>query len=60
MYTFLPIGISGPAEGSPKSSVEEMNRAGAQEILMPMVQPGDLWQESGRWQKVRTGAPPVP
>jgi prolyl-tRNA synthetase len=30
---------------------QEMNRAGAQEILMPMVQPGDLWQESGRWQK---------
>jgi prolyl-tRNA synthetase len=28
-----------------------MNRAGAQEILMPMVQPGDLWEESGRWKK---------
>ncbi len=30
---------------------EEMNRAGAQEILMPMVQPGDLWRESERWNK---------
>lgn len=29
---------------------EEMERAGAIEILMPMVQPADLWQESGRWQ----------
>jgi len=28
-----------------------MNRAGAQELLLPMVQPGDLWQESGRWEK---------
>ncbi|MFP5344483.1 MAG: proline--tRNA ligase, partial [Gammaproteobacteria bacterium] len=28
---------------------EEMNRAGAQEVLMPAVQPAELWQESGRW-----------
>ena len=30
---------------------EEMNRAGAQEITMPAVQPGELWQESGRWEQ---------
>ena len=30
---------------------EEMNRAGAQEVLMPAVQPADLWQESGRWEQ---------
>jgi prolyl-tRNA synthetase len=30
---------------------EEMDRAGALELLMPAVQPGELWQESGRWQK---------
>jgi prolyl-tRNA synthetase len=30
---------------------EEMNRAGAQELMMPMVQPADLWKESGRWEK---------
>ncbi|WP_020559051.1 proline--tRNA ligase [Thiofilum flexile] len=30
---------------------EEMNRAGAIEILMPSVQPAELWQESGRWQQ---------
>ena len=28
-----------------------MNRAGAIELLMPVVQPAELWQESGRWQK---------
>jgi hypothetical protein len=28
---------------------EEMNRAGAQEVFLPMVQPSELWQESGRW-----------
>src|SRR5258708_26636125 len=30
---------------------QEMNRAGAIELLMPVVQPGELWQESGRWDK---------
>jgi prolyl-tRNA synthetase len=30
---------------------EEMNRAGAQEITMPAVQPAELWQESGRWEQ---------
>jgi prolyl-tRNA synthetase len=29
---------------------EEMNRAGAQEVLLPSVQPAELWQESGRWE----------
>ena len=29
---------------------EELARDGCQELLMPVVQPGDLWQESGRWQ----------
>ena len=30
---------------------EEMNRAGAQELLMPISCPAELWQESGRWEK---------
>src|SRR3546814_3407182 len=30
---------------------EEMNRAGAIELLMPVVQPAELWQESGRWKQ---------
>ena len=29
----------------------EMNKAGAQEVLMPLVQPAELWQESGRWEQ---------
>ena len=29
---------------------EEMNAAGAQEILLPMVQPGEIWMQSGRWE----------
>ena len=31
---------------------EEMNRAGAVELLMPLVQPAELWQETGRWEKM--------
>jgi len=30
---------------------EEMDRSGAQEVLMPAVQPAELWQESGRWNE---------
>ena len=30
---------------------EEMNQAGAIELLMPLVQPAELWQETGRWDK---------
>jgi prolyl-tRNA synthetase len=50
MYTFLPLGLRALQKVA-EIVRQEMNRAGAQEILMPMVQPGDLWQESGRWQK---------
>ncbi|MBM9535869.1 proline--tRNA ligase [Desulfobulbus alkaliphilus] len=50
MYTFLPLGFMALQKVTDIVR-QEMNRAGAQEILMPMVQPGDLWQESGRWQK---------
>jgi len=50
MYTFLPMGFL-VLQRVTEIVRQEMNRAGAQEILMPMVQPGDLWQESGRWQK---------
>ena len=31
---------------------EEMNRAGAVELLMPVVQPAEFWQETGRWDKM--------
>ncbi len=50
LYTYLPLGLA--AIRKVEAIVrEEMNRAGAQELLMPMVQPADLWQESGRWLK---------
>jgi prolyl-tRNA synthetase len=50
MYTYLPMGFLA-LQRVTEIVRQEMNRAGAQEILMPMVQPGDLWQESGRWKK---------
>lgn len=49
IYTYMPLGLR--AINKVAAIVrEEMNRAGAQEISMPMVQPADLWQESGRWE----------
>jgi len=48
IYTYLPYGLK--ALRKVEAIVrEEMNAAGAQELLMPMVQPADLWIESGRW-----------
>jgi prolyl-tRNA synthetase len=50
IYTYLPLGLAAVQKVA-EVVREEMNRAGAQELLMPMVQPADLWRESGRWQK---------
>ncbi|MHC1789042.1 proline--tRNA ligase [Solidesulfovibrio sp.] len=48
IYTYLPLGLR--ALNNVANIVrEEMDRAGALEILMPAVQPADLWKESGRW-----------
>ena len=49
VYSWLPLGIRvlRKVEAIVR---EEMNRSGAQEVLMPAVQPAELWQESGRWQ----------
>ncbi len=50
IYTYLPFGLA--AIRKVENIVrEEMNRAGAQELLMPMVQPADLWIETGRYEK---------
>jgi prolyl-tRNA synthetase len=50
LYTWLPLGLR--ILRKVESIVrEEMNRAGALEVLMPAVQPAELWQESGRWEK---------
>ncbi len=50
VYTYLPYGLAAIRKVE-EIVREEMNRAGAQEISMPMVQPADLWQESGRYEK---------
>ncbi|EKD37321.1 MAG: hypothetical protein ACD_75C01176G0003 [uncultured bacterium] len=50
IYTYLPFGLA--AIRKVENIVrEEMNRAGAQELMMPMVQPADLWMETGRYEK---------
>jgi prolyl-tRNA synthetase len=48
IYSWLPLGLRAlrKVEGIVR---EEMNRAGAFELLMPAIQPAELWQESGRW-----------
>lgn len=50
LYTWLPTGLR-VLHKIEQVVHEEMQRAGAIEISMPVVQPGDLWQESGRWEK---------
>ncbi|RUO21942.1 proline--tRNA ligase [Aliidiomarina haloalkalitolerans] len=49
LYTWTPTGLK-VLRKVEQVVREEMERAGAIEILMPMVQPADLWQESGRWE----------
>lgn len=50
LYSYLPLGLR-VLQKVKKIIREEMNKSGAQEILMPVVQPAELWQESGRWEK---------
>lgn len=50
VYTWLPLGLRVLRKVEAVVR-EEMNRAGALELFMPAVQPAELWQESGRWQK---------
>ena len=49
LYTWLPMGLRVLRKVEAVVR-EEMNRSGAQEVLMPAVQPAELWQESERWQ----------
>jgi len=49
IYTWLPLGLRVLRKVEAVVR-EEMNRAGAIELAMPVVQPGELWRESGRWQ----------
>ncbi|KGM27104.1 proline--tRNA ligase [Photorhabdus luminescens] len=50
LYNWMPTGIR-VLKKVEKIVREEMNNAGAIEISMPVVQPADLWQESGRWEQ---------
>ena len=50
LYTWLPLGLRVLRKVEAVVR-EEMDAAGAQEVLMPVVQPADLWQESGRWEQ---------
>jgi len=51
IYTYMPVGLRviRKVEAIVR---EEMNQAGAIELLMPLVQPAELWQETGRWDKM--------
>ncbi len=50
LYSWLPLGLK-VLRRVERIVREEMDRAGAQEVLMPAVQPAELWQESGRWEQ---------
>lgn len=50
IYNYLPIGLRSIRKVEAIVR-EEMNRAGAIELLMPAVQPAELWEESGRWEQ---------
>lgn len=50
LYTWLPMGLRVMRKVEAVVR-EEMNAAGALEVLMPSIQPAELWQESGRWEQ---------
>ena len=50
IYSYMPMGLR-VIKKIENIIREEMNRAGAIELLMPVVQPAELWQETGRWEK---------
>jgi prolyl-tRNA synthetase len=51
LYTWMPLGLI-TLRKVETIVREEMNRAGALELVMPVIQPAELWQESGRWEKM--------
>lgn len=50
LYSWLPLGLR-TLRKVERIVREEMERAGVQEVLMPAIQPAELWQESGRWEQ---------
>ncbi|MEE9351546.1 MAG: proline--tRNA ligase, partial [Thiotrichaceae bacterium] len=53
LYTWMPIGLR-VLRNIENIVRDEMNKSGAIEVLMPTVQPAELWQESGRWEQYGT------
>ncbi|MEJ1966609.1 MAG: proline--tRNA ligase [Gammaproteobacteria bacterium] len=51
IYSWLPLGLR-TLRKVERIIREEMNRAGALELLMPAIQPAELWQETGRWERI--------
>ncbi|HNJ84156.1 MAG TPA: proline--tRNA ligase, partial [Piscinibacter sp.] len=51
IYNYMPMGLR-VIRKVEQIIREEMNRAGAVELLMPVVQPAELWQETGRFDKM--------
>ena len=51
LYTYLPLGMRSLKKVQ-EIVRQEMDRAGAQEIVMPILQPAELWKESGRWESM--------
>jgi len=54
LYTWLPLGLK-VLQKVQTIIREEMNASGAQELLMPVVQPAELWEKSGRWDEYDDG-----
>ena len=50
LYSYLPMGVR-VLQKVENIIRQEMNNSGAQEVLMPVAQPAELWQESGRWDQ---------
>ena len=51
LYTWMPLGLR-TLRKIERIIREEMNRAGALELVMPVIQPAELWQETDRWEKM--------
>lgn len=50
LYTWLPLGLR-VLRKVEQITRQEMQKAGALEVLMPALQPAELWHETGRWEK---------
>ena len=48
VYTYLPLGLR-VLKNIENIIRDEMNKAGAQEVLLPVLSPAELWKETGRW-----------